>query len=488
MAATQKERPSNSLGHDPLEVISGPPMPQAVIFLQIYALVLMIIPSDNVIKAIGGSAHLAGLIGLAGFAWWIASMVFKVHDPRQYPSPIRLTLLVVWICALASYAVMHLHERPAIEMNGADRWLLQLVSWTGVVMVAIEGCNSVEDFRKVLRALSIGGAVCGVVAAVQFWLRVDLSTYLRMIPGFTQNSDTQGILARYSQARVAGTSIHPIELGVVASCLLPISLWTATMYEGRSRLRKWAPSLLIGLCIPMSVSRSAILAVVLSMGLFIGCLAHRRRAIALSIAPLALAAVFMGAPGLIGTLRGFFEMGSSDPSVSYRQNDYPLAERLITGAPWFGQGPGTYLPVRPIDIFDNEYLKMMVEFGLLGAIAVVIAYFIFPVVIAFGARKRSTSPDARLLGAALGSAAAVTLVCSATFDALSFPMFAGLHALIVGLIGAYWRLIRAEERARPATTVVPAHKESDVTSQSRSEASEPVDHISSAPLAIDEEN
>jgi hypothetical protein len=60
-------------------------------------------------------------------------------------------------------------------MNSADRFLMQLVTWTGVAMIAIEGCNSMVDFRKVLRMLSIGGAICGCIAAVQFWLRIDLA-------------------------------------------------------------------------------------------------------------------------------------------------------------------------------------------------------------------------------------------------------------------------------------------------------------------------
>ena len=429
-----------------VEIVSGPPMPQAVRFLQLYAFVLMVIPSDNVVKAIGGGAHLAALIGMGGFAWWGASLLLGQHDGRPYRSPIRLTFIVLWVCTLVSYAVMHLDEQPMLELNSADRFLMQLASWTGVAMIAVEGCNTMVDFRKILRVLSIGGAICGCIAAVQFWMGIDLAQYLRTIPGFSVNYENAGIMSRFSLARVAGTSIHPIELGVVAAALLPISIFSARIETRRSDLQRWLPTLLITVSVVVSVSRSAILTVVLSLGIFIGCLAPKPRAIALLVSPFVLVGTFMGAPGLIGTLRSYFSMGSDDPSVATRQSDYPLVERLVREAPWFGRGGGTYIAPNAIDILDNEYLKMMIEFGLIGAILIIVSYMIFPVCLAFTARHRAPRAATKELGAALGAAATVSLVCAATFDAFSFPMFGGLQALIVGLIGAYWRFVRVEEQ------------------------------------------
>jgi branched-subunit amino acid transport protein AzlD len=445
-------------------IVAGPPLPQAVVFLQVYALALTVMPSDYVIKAVGAAAHLAGLIGMLGFAWWATSALFGQHDPRRYPSPIRLTFVVLWICTLVSYLVMHLDERPLLEMNSADRFLMQLVTWTGVAMIAIEGCNTMVDFRKVLRTLSIGGAICGCIAAVQFWLTIDLAQYLRNLPGFSVNYDNAGIIGRSALARVAGTAIHPIELGVVAAAILPIAIFSARIETRMSDLRRWLPVMLIAVSVVVSVSRSAILTVVLSVGIFVVCLRPRPRATALLLAPFALVGVFMSAPGLIGTLRSYFAMGSNDPSVATRQSDYPLVERLVSQAPWFGRGGGTYLAPNAIDILDNEYLKMMIEFGLIGAVLIIVFYMIFPVTLAFTARGRSRNEQTRELGAALGASAAVSLVCAATFDAFSFPMFGGLHALIVGIIGAYWRFVRVEEQvgspATDAATAPPLAQES----------------------------
>ena len=40
----------------------------------------------------------------------------------------------------------------------------------------------------------------------------------------------------------------------------------------------------------------------------------------------------MTAPGLIGTLAGFFGAGTTDPSVASRVSDYPLVERFLEHA------------------------------------------------------------------------------------------------------------------------------------------------------------
>ena len=159
----------------------------------------------------------------------------------------------------------------------------------------------------------------------------------------------------------------------------------------------------------------------------------------------------MSAPGLIGTLRAFFRAGTSDPSVATRVNDYPLVERLVHEAPWFGHGGGTYIVDNAFDILDNQYLKTAIELGLVGVLALA-AYFLVPTIVALVARRRSGDPELRLLCAALAGAALAAAVCSLTFDSLSFPMFANVHALVIGLVGAGWRLAargRAPAIARP---------------------------------------
>lgn len=185
---------------------------------------------------------------------------------------------MLWTVGLISYVGVTTSLPTMVQLNGADRWIMHLTGWTGVGLVAGESLRSLKDFRPVLRAVAWGGSVMGLVAILQYWAEIDLSGTLRELPGFTINADTLGILSRSSLNRVAGTALHPIELGVVAASLLPLLIFNALQDKARSR---WLPVALVGACVPISVSRSAIVALVISMTVLVVCLAPRTRLYAL---------------------------------------------------------------------------------------------------------------------------------------------------------------------------------------------------------------
>jgi O-antigen ligase len=418
----------------------------AVLLLQLFALTAMVIPSDTVISAIGAAGYPASLVGMFAFAAFIAATLLGLHNPLEHRHPVRSVLCLLWIAALASYVVMDRRVLTVTEQASADRLLMQLAVITGIALVAAECLGSLRELRRVLRALCWGGAICGVVAALQFWLTIDLAPLLRALPGFSLNFDNPAIIDRAALNRVAGTAIHPIELGVVAGMLLPLAIYLGISDTDRSVRRRWAPVALIGLAVPISVSRSAVLALVLALTVLVVLMPAPQRLAALCIMPFGLVAVFMSAPGLIGTLASFFGAGSKDPSVATRLGDYPLVERLVQEAPWFGHGGGTYIVDNALDILDNQYLKTAIELGLVGVVALV-AYFLVPVIAALVARARSRDPELRLLCAALAGTALAAGASSLLFDSLSFPMFANVHALVIGLIGAAWQLAARAEAA-----------------------------------------
>ncbi len=419
----------------------------AVLVLQIFAVALFVFPSDMVIRPIGATGSVASLVALFALLAWSLATALGLHRPREAWHPVRCTLVALWLVSLVSYTLMNRAQRSGIEVLAGDRWLLQLAAMSGVVVVAAEGLQSLEQIKRVLRALVWGGAFCGVVAGMQYWMRVDITPVLRSLPGFSQNADNRAILFRGSVARVTGTAIHPIELGVVAGMLLPLALYLAIHDRGRSR--RWIPVAAIMIAIPVSVSRSAVLSVALGVGLFIVLLPVVHRAIAFAAVPLAFLGVFMLTPGIIGNLRSFFLAGSSDRSISTRVGDYSLVERLVHQAPLFGRGGGTYLPANGLEIFDNQYLKTAVELGLVG-LFVLAAYLLVPLVAALICRSSSDHPSVRCLAGALAGSALAAAACSAAFDSFSFPMFTGVQALVAGLVGATWRVSHRSRTSRGA--------------------------------------
>ncbi len=232
------------------------------------------------------------------------------------------------------------------QLKGTDRFLIELIVITGIALVAAEWINTLSDVRRVLRALCWGGAFCGVVAALQYGSNVDLAHYLREVPGFTQNHDDPTTVARGSLRRAAGTAITPIELGVVSGMLIPLAIYLG-MYDAQSSpLKRWAPAALIALGVGASVSRSGIIAIVVAFGVMLVLLPPVPRLKALLALPFAIAATFMSAHGLIGTLTTFFSAGNNDSSIQYRLHDYPLVEHLFS--------PGTVVRARRGNISAHQ--------------------------------------------------------------------------------------------------------------------------------------
>jgi len=424
----------------------------AVPMLQVFAVSLMVFPSDAVLKAVGGGGYVAALVAYCLFLTWVAATLFGFHNPLDYRYPVRVALCALWLVSLASYALMNRSMLTSTQQTGADRWLLQLVAISGVILIAAECLRTIDDIQRVLRALVWGAAFCGIVAALQFWLRLDITPYLRKIPGFSLNNvsgDFIGIGTRGAQNRVPGTAIDPIELGVVAGMLLPLGIYLALHDITRSKFRRWFPVACIALAIPTSVSRAAILSAGLALSVFMLSLPPAKRLAGTVGVVFAAIGIFLTAHGLIGTLKQFFLAGTSDPSLAHRVNNYPYVEQLVRQTPWFGQGGGTYI-VDELHILDNQYLTTTIELGLVGLVALIF-FFLWPALAAIVARGRTIDPGLRDLCAALAGAALAATFCSGTFDSLSFPMFVNVQALVLGLIGAVWLLIDRENGTALAT-------------------------------------
>jgi O-antigen ligase/polysaccharide polymerase Wzy-like membrane protein len=416
--------------------------------LQVFAVAMMVFPSDTVIKAVGAAGYPAGVVGVFVFGVFAVNVLLGFHDPARHSHPIRGVLCVIWVGVLASYIFMDRGRLTGIQIASADRMLIRFAVVTGIALVAAEWLRSLPDVMRVVRVLCWGAAFCGFVAVLQYAMSLDLAHYLRQIPGFVVNQDNPTITARGSLNRVAGTATTSIEMGVVAGMLIPIAVCLGLYDRDKSSFKRWAPATLITMGVATSVSRSAVISVVVAFAALVVLMPPKQRLAALCGLPIALGGIFMTAHGLIGVLASFFAGASNDPSVQYRTHDYPVAEQLWQAAPWFGHGPGTYIPADSLNIFDNQYLGSVVELGLVGLVAFV-AFLLVPAFVAIAARRSSTTPELRLLCAALTGAAFAATVCSVTFDSMSFPMFVNVFALVIGLIGACWRLASAErEQAR----------------------------------------
>ncbi len=421
----------------------------AVRILQVFVIALMVFPGYYVVAAVGADGSVAALISYFMFFVWVAGTLFGHHNPFVLHYKIRISLAWMWIVSLGSYLLINRTLMTSFQLTAADRWLMQLLGMSGIVFMAAEGLRTLEDIRRVLRALTWGGAFCGIVAALQFKANINLVKYLKL-PGFRSNSSisaTAEIVQRGAENRVPGTATDPIELGVVAGMLLALAMYLMMHDTSQPKWKRVIPVLCISAAVATSVSRSGLLAIIIGPGVLIISLPATRRLKGLAAIPVALAVAFVGSKGLIGTFRDYLLNVTGDLSIQHRTNNYPYVEQLVRQAPWLGQGGGTYIPsmVSSVHILDNQYLTMAIELGLLG-MAALFFYLSWPVAVAFSARRHTANSELRDLCAALAGAELVAVICAATFDAFSFPVFFNLQPLVAGLSGAVWMLVQKEKQ------------------------------------------
>lgn len=338
----------------------------------------------------------------------------------------------LWLVTLVSYALMHMREVPVSENSTADLYLLELAVFSGIALVAAEGLRTREDVLAVLRTLVSAVAVMSAIAILQFRPGFDLTVYIAKIPGLALNGAVSGVQQRGGFNRPSGTALHPIEFAATIGTVVAFAIHLLAYDVQRTLVRRWIPFALIGLAIPISLSRSGLLVAGCVIVMFFAGASRRLLRPAIGVGLGALTLVFMAIPGLLGTLRGFVFAGNDDSSISTRTSDYAAISKYLRANPFFGRGPGTFLP--NYRILDNQYLLTSIEMGLVGVV-VLTALFSLPYSLGRRARRASTVESDRNLSQMFAAAGLATLLAAATYDALSFPMYVMMIAVWTGLSG-----------------------------------------------------
>lgn len=425
----------------------GSPQVGGPLLLRLQVATLLGFPAYLVVAPFGAVGGVAQLMALGLLALWAASLLLGRTHPADTRHPGRAALLVWLIVSCLSYASLFAGLSGPSDVAGraaADRWLMLVFAGAGVTMAVTQGLRTRADIRRLVGWLLGGASICGIVAVVQFTTGTNpLDGLERALPGLENNGSATIFQPRQALVRVAGTTMHPIELGVASAMVLPLALWWGLFTEQRRRVLRWLPATLALAGCLFSLSRSGLLALAAAAIVVLPTLPGTARRWALILTPAVLAGVFLLVPGMISTQVTTATAGASDPSIVWRTNDYPLAWALWTEQPLLGHGPGTWMPADAMDLFDNQYLFTAVTMGAAG-LAALIGYLLVPALAALQAARRTPDPEMRLLGGSVAGALLVALVSSATFDALSFPTFALLTPVFVGLSGTVWLMVRSE--------------------------------------------
>lgn len=400
-------------------------------------LVLWAVPTTLTVTLIGAVGRPLILATLAMFAWWIAHQLQRPSSIPAGPQPVRWLLAAFVAAVLASYASAMLRGLPLAEISPADNGLLRLAGWCGVCLVAHDGLRDWDSLTSVIRRIVFAGGLMAVLGLMQFATKSSLLGWLT-IPGMGGDG-LGGVDERGGFVRAAGTAAHPLEYGVILCVTLPLALTLAMDDRGRGLMRRWWAAAAIAAAAVLSVSRSALIAVAVAVVVLAISWTRRQRTIAAVAGFGLLGLVYAAVPGMAGTLVGMFTGAAGDPSVASRVNSYDVAFSMVLRLPFFGRGLGTLLP--SYVYLDNQYLGTVVELGIVG-LASLLVLFLTAIWGPWQSRIHAPGHLESRLGAAVPAAICAGATSFTFFDALSFPLSAGLMFLMIGISGAYRRLAR----------------------------------------------
>ena len=425
----------------------------AASFLVLWTVLLVLIPASLVVSPLGAAGSPAALVGLLAGAWWLAASLGRTESRFSGRDPVGIAAAVFLVAILLSYLAATVRPIEKVELSAADRGLLIVLSWLGVLALTASGLSGRPALDRVLRALVVTTGLAAVLGVLQFLTHQAYVDRLQ-IPGLSWNSSLTSVYGRNGFARTAGTSTHPIEFGVLLTMVLPIALHLA-FADDRSRLRRWWPVVAIAAAIPITLSRSTFLGLAVALAVLLPTWPKRRRRLAYVWVALGTLAVYSALPGLLGTMGRLFTNVSSDSSAQSRVNSLNIALHYWLQHPWTGRGFSTFLPA--YRILDDQYLGLLVETGVVGVLALV-SLLATAIVVATRTRRSSSDPVVRSMASALTATVAVAALACATFDAFGFPQVAAVLFLALGAIAAL-------SRATAPSVAPPVDEETRMTAE-----------------------
>jgi len=436
IVARARRRARRGLLHRPLDsttVLTG------------YLALAFFIPSNLHLPALGGIGTPANVFALLGLLWYVASWLTGKVAPAPGTRGPRLVMCLLAAAVLMAYIADASRGSSHEEVLAADRGLIGLLVWVSLVVLTSAGIHERSRLDTLMRRLVVMGSVVAAIGYYDFFTATNIADSIH-IPGLQSSVAGVRTLDRGSFVRPRSTTAQSLEFAGMLAILVPFAVQQAfdPVREHAGVVRRWGPVILMGGALPLTVSRTSIIGAVIVILVMLPRWKPQRRWGALGVLILSVGVLKVLIPGLIGTITGLFSsfLSNSDSSTQARTVKYSAIVPYLREHPLFGRGFGTFTP----DLYfftDNQYMLSLAEMGLLGLLAL-LCLFLTGIHHGGAVRRLARSESDRELGQAFFASALVALVISATFDALMFPMFAGMFFVTLGAGGSYLGFLRRD--------------------------------------------
>jgi len=422
-----------------------------------YLALAFFIPSNLDLPALGGVGTPANAFALLGLLWYVASWLAGRVTPAPGTRGPRLVMCLLVAAVLMAYIADGARDSSHEEVLAADRGLIGLLVWVSLVVLTTAGIHERERLDTLMRRLVVMGSVVAAIGYYDFFTATNIADSIH-IPGLQSSVAGVRTLDRGSFVRPRSTTAQSLEFAGMLAILVPFAVQQAfdPVRRHAGAVRRWGPVVLMGGGLPLTVSRTSIIGAFIVILVMVPRWKPQRRWGSIGVLLVSVGALKVVIPGLIGTILTLFStfLSNSDSSTQARTVKYSAIGPYLREHPLFGRGFGTFTP----DLYfftDNQYMLTLAEMGALGLLAL-LALFLAGIHHGGAIRRLARSEADRELGQAFFASALVALVISATFDALMFPMFAGMFFVTLGAGGSYLGFLRRDAASRGSATPGPA--------------------------------
>jgi polysaccharide biosynthesis protein PslJ len=414
--------------------------------INLMVLLVFLLPARLVLPQLTAVGRPALMVGLLLTGVWVVSKIHPRYAMRG-PQPMRWAAIFFLVAWLLSYASAYLRGLPSLEANGADMSLIGIVIFLGTILVIADGIPNRERLDALVRTLVWGAAGMAFIGLVMFVTNIDITAYIK-IPGLVLHGDLEGLQARGNGFfRVSSTATHYIEFSTLMAMVLPFAIHAVIFAKTKLiRQNSLIAALMIAASIPVALSRTGVLALMVSMAVMFFAWNWRTRFNVGAMGIFVTISIMFLEPGLLGTIKSLFLNMNNDPSIQGRTDDWDIMMAYFHDRPWLGRGQGTFIPDLYI-LVDNQWLQMLVGGGLIGVASLILLH-VMAIVVAFIALRRSITIEDRHLCACILSIQPTAMVAHMTFDTFGFSSFVALLAVVTGMTGAVWRLTHPSRQVR----------------------------------------
>ena len=147
----------------------------AVWVLSLYLILLMMIPSELVVGPFGAAGRPAVLLAAALLAWYLLAKQHPLAGMERGRQPARIAAAAFACSVLASYVSASMGAMSVAQLNAANRGLIMLAGWLGVMLIAADGITDAGRLATLIRRMVLCAAVMAVLGIAEFATGADLN-------------------------------------------------------------------------------------------------------------------------------------------------------------------------------------------------------------------------------------------------------------------------------------------------------------------------